>query len=664
MTRQTTTQAGLVLLTILATIGSLFIASCDRPSTNSDDQPSTSTGQTDPLQLPFPQEIIDPPWLESRRQAQLETVGQFDVFCDFAFSDRLEDSAIRFRNRITSDSGKDYRPNHYDHGNGIAIADVDGDGLYDIYFVTQVGDNELWRNLGGGKFENITQRAGVAAESIGVSASFADIDNDGDPDLYVTVLRQGNILFENDGTGTFKDISKDSGLDYKGHPSAAVFFDYNGDGLLDIFLTVVGQYTTDELKKASRPNVSEEKNSQYRYYAGFNDGFSGHLKSERSETSILFKNEGDNRFVDVSEKVGLQDESWSGAASPIDVNEDGWPDLYILNMQGHDQYYENVGGKHFVDKSREVFPKTPWGSMGVKVFDYNNDGKMDLYITDMHSDMSENIGVEREKLKSRMQWSEEFLRSGGNSIFGNAFYLNRGDGHFEEISDQIGAENYWPWGFSVGDLNADGYEDVFITSSMNYPFRYGVNSVLLNNRSERFLDSEFILGVEPRRGGRTAQPWFELDCAWKDRNHQHCQNRSGTVVVWGALGSRSSAIFDLDDDGDLDIVTNDFNSEPTVLISNLSTKKHNLSFLKVELIGTVSNRSGLGATVKVRTGTQTYTKVHDGQSGYLSQSLHPLYFGLGDAEVVDQIAVRWPSGREQIVSGPIATNSLVEIREL
>ena len=650
MTRQTTAQA------ILATIGSLLIASC-----NSDDQSSTSTGQTDPLQLPFPQEIIDPPWLESRRQAQLET--EFDVFCDFTFSDQLEDSAIRFRNRITPDSGKDYRPNHYDHGNGIAIADVDGDGLYDIYFVTQVGDNELWRNLGGGKFENITERAGVAAAAIGVSASFADIDNDGDPDLYVTVLRQGNVLFENDGTGTFKNISKDSGLDYKGHPSAAVFFDYNGDGLLDMFLTVVGQYTTDELKKASRSSGSE-KNSPYRYYAGFDDGFSGHLKPERTETSILFKNEGDNRFVDVSEKVGLKDGSWSGAASPIDVNEDGWPDLYVLNMQGHDQYYENVEGKHFVDKSREVFPKTPWGSMGVKVFDYNNDGKMDLYITDMHSDMSENIGVEREKLKSRMQWSEEFLRSGGNSIFGNAFYLNRGDGHFEEVSDQIGAENYWPWGFSVGDLNADGYEDVFITSSMNYPFRYGVNSVLLNNRSEKFLDSEFILGVEPRRGGRTAQPWFELDCAWKDRNHQHCQNQSGTVVVWGALGSRSSAIFDLDNDGDLDIVTNDFNSAPTVLISNLSAKKQNLSFLKVELIGTASNRSGLGATVKVRAGTQTYTKVHDGQSGYLSQSLYPLYFGLGNAEVVDQIAVRWPSGREQIVSGPIAINSLIEVREL
>ena len=658
MTRETTTLSGLVPLAILAAIASLLIVSC------SSDQPSNEAKETGPLRLPFPEEIIDPAWLDSLRQAQLETVGQFDVFREFAFADGREESAISFRHRITPDSGRDYRPNHYDHGNGVAIADVDGDGFHDIYFVTQLGGNELWRNLGGGRFENITQRAGVAvADPVGVSASFADIDNDGDPDLYVTALRESNRLFENDGTGTFTDISEQAGLDYKGHPSGAVFFDYNGDGLLDLFLSTVGQYTTETLKRAGRAISSGSDGGDYKYYSGFDDGFSGHLKPERTEVSVLFENDGGNRFVDVSEKAGLTDSGWSGAASPIDVNEDGWQDLYVLNMQGHDSYYENVEGKHYVDKSREVFPKTPWGSMGVKVFDYDNDGAMDLFITDMHSDMSENIDVEREKLKSRMRWTEDFLQGGGNSIFGNAFYRNKGDGQFEEISDQLGAENYWPWGFSVGDLNADGYEDVFIASSMNYPFRYSVNSVLLNNRGERFLDSEFILGVEPRRDGRTAQPWFELECSWKDRNHRHCQDRKGDLVVWGALGSRSSAIFDLDDDGDLDIVTNDFNSEPMVLISNLSEKKQRLSFLKVELIGTASNRNGLGATVQVQTGSQTYTKVHDGQSGYLTQSLYPLYFGLGDAETVDQIAVRWPSGRQQTVSGPIAVNSLFKVTE-
>ena len=611
-----------------------------------------------------PTSVTEVDWMETRKQEQLASRERFDVFHDFRFSDKLTESGITFVPQIVDEQRSRLQINHFDHAYGVSIADVDNDGRYDIYFLTQVGGNELWRNLGQGRFENITQQAGVAvADRISVSGVFADTDNDGDADLYVTTVRGGNLLFENDGAGSFQDISELSGLGYVGHSSTPVFFDYDCDGLLDVFLTNVGRYTTDEYVRVRLDRTNVVPDGDYMYYTGIKDAFAGHLKSDLAEASILFKNTGNNRFVDVSQQVGLNDTSWSGDATPFDANGDGWPDLYVLNMQGQDEFYENVQGERFVKTSREVFPRTPWGAMGVKVFDFDNDGNLDLYVTDMHSDMSADIGPEKEKLKSDMQWPESFLRSGDQSIFGNALYLSDGSGGFREVSDSVGAENYWPWGLSVGDLNADGFDDALVTSSMCTPYRYGVNSVLLNNRGREFLDSEFILGVEPRVGGKIITPWCEFDASGRDSKLPMCVGRSGIVLLWSSVGTRSGVIFDLDHDGDLDIVTNDFNTSPMVLISDLSEKNPQLRFLKVRLTGTQSNRDGLGSIVRVVAGDETYTKVYDGKSGYLSQSLYPLYFGLGTAESVDRIEVDWPSGQSQTVGGPIDVNTLVEVTE-
>jgi hypothetical protein len=196
---------------------------------------------------------------------------------------------------------------------------------------------------------------------------------------------------------------------------------------------------------------------------------------------------------------------------------------------------------------------------------------------------------------------------------------------------------------------------------MNYPERYMVNSVKLNDRGQRFVDAEFVLGVEPR-SGNIATPFFELDASGKDKGHPDAAGATGHVTVWGARGSRSAVIFDVDGDGDLDIVTNEFNAAPMVLISNLAEKKQ-VRYVEVTLTGTTSNRNGLGAVVKVTSGGSTYTKVMDGNSGYLSHSLYPLYFGLGAAQAVDSIEVLWPSGKKQTVQPPFTINSRIDVRE-
>lgn len=598
-----------------------------------------------------PADLQNTPWLQRLAAAQVKAAAGLAAFHDFQFTDRLAESGISFKYRIVDDAGKSYKAAHYDHGTGIAIADVDGDGRSDIYFVSQVGGNQLWRNLGGGRFADITGSAGVAVPGkVSVSASFADIDNDGDADLYVTTVRGGNLLFENDGAGRFRDISVASGVNHIGHSSAAVFFDYDRDGRLDLFLVNVGRYTTNTLAGDTD-----------KYYVAFEDAFHGHLKPERAERKILYRNLGKNRFADVTRRVGLRDLSWAGDASAIDVNEDGWLDLYVLNMLGDNNYYENVRGTRFVKKSRQVFPRTSWGAMGIKVFDFNNDGRLDIFITDMHSDMSEPIGPDQEKQKSTMKWDVAFRGTGETSIWGNSFFLKEGPGKFREVSDAVGAENYCPWGPSVGDLNADGYDDTFIASGMNYPERYMINSVKLNDRGVKFADAEFLLGIEPRKGG-IATPWFELDTSGKDQAHKDAAGATGRVAIWGARGTRAAVIFDLDGDGDLDIVTNEFNAAPMVLVSNLSEKRP-LRYLAVKLTGTTSNRDGLGAIVKVTAGGTTYTKVYDGNSGYLSHSLYPLYFGLGAAETVESIEVQWLSGKKQTVRAPIKINSVVEVRE-
>lgn len=625
----------------------------------------SNAGSQNVTHLAQPPMILDNEWFDDAFAQEKAVADSATANLDFRLTDEVQSTGIDLNPQIVDDQRWRLQVNHYDHGNGVSVADVDGDGRLDIYFVTQAGSNALYRNLGDGKFENITEDAGVGlADRIGVTSSFCDVDNDGDPDLFVTTVRGGNVLFENTGSGRFRDVTAGSGLEYSGHSSSAVFFDYDRDGNTDMFLCNVGTYTTDEYATLRIDRVSKlPPDTDQKYYVGMKDAFAGHLKHERSEQSILYKNLGGLKFKDVSEETGLLDLSWTGEASPIDVNGDGWLDLYVLSMQGHDEYYQNDEGRGFLKKSRDVFPRTAWGAMGIKVFDFDNDGRFDIFVTDMHSDMSEDVGFERERLKARMQWPESFVQSGNQSIYGNAFYRQTEDGQFEEVSDKIGAENYWPWGLTVADINADGFQDAFLTSSMCFPYRYSANSLLINDGGKRFVDTAFLNGVEPAPAGKRLAEWFELDADGDDADHPICQGRSGRVVVWSARGSRSSVIFDIDDDGDLDVITHEFNTPPRVLMSDLASPQKSVNFVKVKLSGRQSNRDGLGAVVTVKTDRLTQTQRMDGRSGYLSQSLMPLYFGLGESSAVNSIEVAWPSGIRQTVKGPFPDQRTVLIEE-
>lgn len=599
--------------------------------------------------------------LEANKRQQIEASKSWKTFHDFQFSDEIEKTGITFEQRPVDDGAKNYIAVHYDHGNGLAVADVDADGRLDFYFVNQVGGSQLWRATGKGKFENITASAGVGLEDkIGVAASFGDIDNDGLPDLFVTTVRGGNHLFKNLGSGKFADITEAAGLSVKRplHSSGAVLFDFNRDGLLDLFVCNVGNYTRNDKGRGG-------------FYLGRIDAFSGWRFPNRSEQSVLYQNLGGGKFEDVSKRMGLEHFGWSGDATVCDINSDGFQDLYVLSMSGDDKLYLNDAGKRFIEATASYFPKTPWGAMGAKFFDFDLDGALDLYVTDMHSDMTgaqiaagdKNISPLFEKAKSdpwcTVEWSPEALRGATNNIMGNAFYRNLGGGKFKEISSKVGTETYWPWGVTVADFNADGYEDVFVTAGMGYPLRYAINSLLLNEGGARFVDSEFVLGIEPRRNNRIEKEFFDLDCSEADKRHNLCRGRTGAVTVVGSLSSRSSAAVDIDEDGDLDIVTNEWADRPMALLSNLSERK-NLHYLQIKLTGA---GSAVGATVRVFAGGKIYTRYNDGKSGYLSQSVMPLYFGLGDATQVEKIEVTWPSGTKRTVSEAFKAGQTIVIAD-
>ncbi len=552
------------------------------------------------------------------------------------FEERAAASGIDFEMEFLElEQGRNFKINLYDHGAGVAVADYDGDGHDDIFFLNQLGSNGLFRNRGDGTFENTTERAGGAgladlglADRICVAAVFGDYDSDGNPDLYVTSTRGGNALFRNRGDGTFEDVTEAAGVAHIGHSQGATFFDYDGDSDLDLFVTNSAEWTTSTYDETSR------------YFRG--KELLWDLVQSPPEDNIMFRNEGDGTFTNVTTELGLAGTAWGGDFVVFDYDLDDDPDLFVTNMFGRSVLYRNDGGRRFEDVTSSVLGKTSWGSIGARAFDFDSDGRLDFALADMHSDMWMGADFDRQMIipwkkyryfvgrmseldpaamEQEKRYADGMRIEYENVVFGNSLFRNRGDGTFEEISDSAKFETFWPWGIAAGDFDSDGHEDIFLPSGMGFPFFYWPNGLLVNDGNGKFKDHSLTSGINPAPSS------------------YHLEETIGGLPA--ARSSRCAAVGDFNGDGRLDIVANNFNDAPSYYV-NISPKRH---FIALRLRGTESNRDAIGALVTLRTGGRTLVRQVQAAGGYLAQSTLTVHFGLGDSDAIESCEIRWPSGK-------------------
>jgi enediyne biosynthesis protein E4 len=530
-------------------------------------------------------------------------------------------------------------------GAGVAVGDLNNDGLPDLYFAGNMTSNKLYLNKGNLKFEDITERAGANVPGWSTGINIIDVNGDGWNDIFICRFLledenlRSNILLINNKDLTFTDRSAEFGLTHTDYSIMATFFDMDNDGDLDLYIA------------NQPPNYRQKRESLGE-------------KIDFTYTDRLYENINNLTFKEITEKAGITNFSYSLSAVACDFNHDGFTDLYVAcDYEEADKLYMNNGNGTFTNSILYSTRHIPNFSMGTDVADINNDGWPDLFVADMVAEDNKRIktnmsGMAPEKFYGLVQIGYHY------QYMYNALQLNQGNGVFSEIGQLAGVSNTdWSWSPLFFDADHDGFRDLVVTNGLKRDMRdndYNIKTrQLIAKKQQEAANSQQSLQLDLVELIKMAPSTGIANYALQNNGNLTFKNRANDWGLGKKLLSHGSAYADLDGDGDLDLVMNNMDTIASIFENTLSAQRQN-HYMRIRLKGNSGNHYALGARIRLHYGNQMQSEEVTNVRGYMSTSEPIAHFGFKDVASIDRVEIIWPDNKTTVLQN-VKTDQLIEV---